>query len=124
MTTLEVHPDPTPSQELIKDANAEVLVQDAGGRSIKLKNPGVAAQYRIVRALGPDASSNSTFMSMVAPLLYVRQIGDEPVFFPTNEEEVYVLVDQLGEKGLAAVMEGVTTHYVVDPEADKANAKK
>ena len=124
MATLEVHTDPTPSEELVKDANAEITIQDAGGRAIRLKNPGVAAQYRIVRALGPEVSQNSTFMSMVAPLLYVRQIGEEPVFFPTGEDEVYALVDQLGERGLTAVMEGVTKHYVVDAEADKTRAKK
>lgn len=120
---MEVTLNPTPSQELVAKAKAEVTVKDARGRAITLKKPGVLAQYRLVEVLG-DTASNDVYMNMVLPLMYVSAIDGDPVFAPNKKSEVEALIQRLDEEGIAAVMSGVGENFSRrDPEADKAALK-
>lgn len=111
---------PTASEQLMASATAEAQVTDARGRVIKLRKPGVLAQFRIVETLGAT-SSNETYMRMVLPLLYVGAIDGDDDISMTKKSEVEALIQRLDEDGLAAVVVGVAKHYgQQDPEADKA----
>jgi hypothetical protein len=113
-----------PSEQVIERANAEVTVTDARGRVIKLKKPGVLAQFRLIEALG-DAAKNEVYTGMVLPLIFVTAIDDDPVYQPSSKREVEALIQQLDEDGIAAVLAGVQEHFgKADPEADKAALKK
>jgi hypothetical protein len=113
-----------PSEAVVQKAIAEFTVTDSTGRVIKLKKPGVLAQFRLVEVLG-ESAKNQVYMGMVLPLIYVTAIDDLPVFQPTSKLEVEALIQQLDEAGCDAVMTGVQKHYgTVDPEADKAALKK
>jgi hypothetical protein len=121
---IKLNVTPSPSEELVAKASANVTVTDARGRVIVLGKPGVLAQYRIVEVLG-DAASNQVYMGMVLPLLFVKSIDGEPVFQPNKKSEVEALIQQLDEDGIAAVMEGVQANYgAPDPEADRTALKK
>jgi hypothetical protein len=112
----------TPSAELLAAAKQEAEVIDARARVIKLRKPGVLAQYRLVETLG-ESASNQVYMGMVLPLIYVASIDGAPVS-ARNKMQIEALIQQLDEDGIKAVMEGVTEHFGnPDPEADKAALK-
>jgi hypothetical protein len=112
-----------PSAQLIAKAIAEAVITDDRGRSIKLKKPGVLAQYRLIEILG-ETAKNQVYMGMVLPLIFVAEIDGEPVFQPSSKREVEALIQRLDEDGIAAVMAGVNAHFgASDPEADKAALK-
>lgn len=113
----------TPSAQVIAQANAEVIVTDASDRTIKLKKPGVLAQYRLIDALG-ESAKNRVYTSMVLPLIFVAEIDGEPVSVPNTKLEIEALIQRLDEAGINAVNKGVAEHFGGgDPEADKAALK-
>lgn len=114
----------SPTQQVIAKANAETIVTDATGRVIKIKKPGVLAQYRLVEIVGAEAAKNDVYMSMVLPLIYVSEIDDKPLPQPRSKAEVDALIQRLDEAGIEAVMKGVQEAFGnADPEADKAVLK-
>lgn len=120
MTTVTLKP----SQEVLAKANEETQVTDSAGRVIKIKKPGVLAQYRLIEALG-DSAQNQTYMAMVLPLIYVTAIDDLAVHQPKTKLQVEALIQQLDEHGIEAVMRQVQEAYgKADPEQDKAELKK
>jgi len=113
-----------PSDQIVQQANAEVTVSDERGRVIKLKKPGVLAQFRLIEALG-ETAKNEVYMGMVLPLIFVTSIDDDPVYQPASKREVEALIQRLDEDGIAAVLQGVQENFgKTDPEADKAAVKK
>lgn len=121
MTKLTVNP--TPTEQVIAKASAEVTVHDARGRAITLKKPGVLAQYRLIEMMG-DSAKNEVYMSVVTPLIFVSAIDGDAVAMPANKREVEALIQRLDEEGVAAVVNGVQEHFgQTDPEKDKAALK-
>lgn len=113
----------TPSEEATAKAQTEFDISDARNRTIKLKKPGVLAQYRLIEILGASAK-NEVYMAMVLPLIYVTSIDGEIVHQPISKREVEALIQQLDEDGIEAVMAGVQASFgKQDPEADKAALK-
>lgn len=113
----------TPSAQAVAKGNSELAVTDSKGRSIKLKKPGVLAQYRLIEALG-ESAKNEVYMGMVLPLIFVSEIDGDPVFLPTSKREIEALIQRLDEEGLEAVMLGVQENFKrADPDADKAALK-
>ena len=120
MANLEVK---KPSDEAVAKAAADFVIQDANGRSITLKKPGVLAQYRLIEALG-DSAKNEVYMAMVLPLIYVVKIDDNDVRSPNTKREVEALIQQLDEVGIEAVVSNVQEKFgKSDPEGDKAALK-
>jgi len=114
----------SPSDELVKKAQEEVLAEDANGRIITLRKPGVLAQFRMVEMLG-ETAANQTYMSMVLPLIYVTAIDGEPVPAPSTKRELEALIQRLDEEGVGAVaVKVMETWGEVEPEAAKETIKK
>lgn len=112
-----------PTTEVIAKANAEVVVTDPNGRSIKLKKPGVLAQFRLVEALG-DTAANPVYMGMVMPLIFVAEIDGDPVLPPNTKREVEALIQRLDTEGVNFVATTVQEKFgQSDPEKDKATLK-
>lgn len=113
----------SPSEMAISKAHQEAVVTDAKGRTIKLKRPGVLAQYRLIEVLG-ETAQNRVYMAMVLPLIFVIEIDGDYVFFPAKKSEVEALIQRLDHEGIEAVMNGVKDNFgESDPEADKAALK-
>lgn len=120
MTKLTIN---TPSEQVVAKAQAEVVVVDATGRSIKLKKPGVLAQYRLIETLG-DTAKNEVYTAMVLPLIFVAEIDGDTVFQPTSKREIEALIQRLDEAGVVAVQAGVSENFgKSNPEADKVALK-
>lgn len=109
-----------PSEQVVAQAVAEVTVPDARGRTLRLRKPGVLAQFRLIEALG-DTAKNEVYVRMVMPLLYLGAIDDDALILMTTKPQIEALIQRLGEEGIAAVIEGVQEHFGArDPQADKA----
>lgn len=112
-----------PSDEAVAQAATSHIVTDAAGHAIKLKKPGVLAQFRLIEALG-DSAKNEVYMAMVLPLIFVCEIDGDTVFPPNRKSEVEALIQRLDESGVTAVVSGVQEHFgASDPAADKAKLK-
>ena len=108
----------TPSQTLTENARTEAVITDAKGRSIKLKQPNVLAQYQLVEVLGAVAG-NSHYMAMATPLTYVAAIDGELIARPKTKREFEALVQQLDNEGLLAVLEGIQANFGSPSAADQ-----
>lgn len=114
----------SPSEQVIKHAQAEVEITDARDRKIVLRKPGVLAQYRFIDMLGQSAS-NQVYVSMVLPLIFVASIDGDAVSQPTRRSELDALIMRLDEEGIVAISKGVESNFgASDPEADKDALKK
>lgn len=124
MTKVTVNHEAKPSEQVVAEAKREVVVKDARGREIGLRKPGVLAQYRLPKVLGPELSENATYMKMVLPLLFVVSLEGQPVAFPQTDREIEALIQRLDEDGIVAVLHGVEANFgAQDPEATKADVK-
>lgn len=113
----------SPSEQLIAKASAEVVLTDPGGRVIKLRRPGVLAQFRLVEALG-DTAQNAVYMGMVMPLIFVAEIDGDTVTPPNTKREVEALIQRLDTEGVNFVAVSVQEQFGrPDPEQDKAALK-
>ena len=100
----------TPAQQVIKASNSEHIVFDGLGRSIKLKKPGVLAQYRLIELLG-DSAKNEVYTGMVLPLIFVCEIDGDHVYQPTSKKELEALIQRLDEDGITAISKGLEEHF-------------
>lgn len=108
-----------PTDQLIAAANESFDVRDARGRTITLKKPGVLAQYRLVEALG-DSASNTTYVNMVLPLLFVSAIDGDALGQLSSKLLVEALIKRLDDSGIETVIKGVQAHFgAQDVEKDK-----
>lgn len=113
----------SPSALAVAKAAAEHIIADSRGRKIKLKKPGVLAQFRLIEALG-DSAKNEVYMGMVLPLIFVVEIDGDAVSMPNTKREVEALIQRLDEDGISAVSVGVHEHFgKSDPEKDKQALK-
>jgi hypothetical protein len=102
--------------------NGDTLVVDVrDGRKLTLTYPGPLAQYKIVRAMGPEEAENTRLCRMYSPLIYLSAINDDPVYLPTSLLQIEALIGRLGHKGLAALSQGVK---IFDAQDEIEEAKK
>ncbi len=123
--TVTLNTTETPTAQAIRQAIKEHIVTDSEGRSIKLRRPGVLAQYRLIEILEHRAK-NETYMNLVMPLLFVCEIDGDPVFQPTGMIEIEALIQRLDDHGIATVIAGMMEMNGAKntPEADKEALKK
>lgn len=124
MADISIDTDPTPSEQLVKEAKREATVTDARGRKIRLVRPGPLAQFNLVKLVGGAAASNQVYMGMILPLIFVQGIDEVLVSMPQTERELEALIERLGEDGITAVMEGVTKSFDAADQAKTQDAVK
>lgn len=101
---LKVTINETPAEQIIAKANETKIINDSRGRSIKIKNPGILAQYRLVKIIGAESAKNEVYVNMLVPLLWVTEIDGEAVGTPLSEREIEALIQRLGEEGISAII--------------------
>jgi hypothetical protein len=108
----------TPSQQLIKKADASVTIDTPNGLQVTLRKPGVLSQFRLVKMLG-EAAKNQVYVGMVLPITYITGIDGKPVNYPNNEREIEALITRLDEDGVTAVMKAVDEHFGAQSKPDE-----
>lgn len=118
MAKVTVHTE-TPSEKIVKSANQLVHVTDAKGRKLGLRRLDFLEEFRIIEALGSDLSSNTTYMGMLNPLLYLAEIDGDPLGIPRNKLQAEALIQRAGREGFIAVIEGITKHFAAESLDEK-----
>lgn len=98
-------------------------VNDSRGRKIGLRRPAFLEEFRILEAVGPELSANTTYMSMLNPLLFVAEIDGAPSEIPRTKRAVEALIQWAGQDGFLAVIKGIEEHFSQDTEKAKQKIK-
>jgi hypothetical protein len=117
----EVAAPASPSETMIQDALKAAVLTDERGRKISVRKPDPLAQFRLIKAVGPEYAANDTYMRMINPLIWIADIDDVPVLPPASDREVEALIVRLGDDGLATVMAWYVVN-VIQPTVDAINA--
>ena len=105
------------------DAPNPITVTDKRGRVYTLKRPNVLAHLDLIEILG-EAAQNQTYMAMVMPVLFIREIDGEPVTI-SSKREFRALIQQLDDDGLVTVATGMREHFMpASAEEAAGQAKK
>ena len=102
MAKVTVHP--TPSDEVVAKACVDDMVVDAKGRSLKIKQPDVLQESRLVRVIGEAAMNTAYMTGYVLPAAMVVEIDGDAIPFPSSVREVEAQIVRLGRDGMAAVL--------------------
>lgn len=113
----------TPSQQIIKAAAKEVVVDDALGRKITLRKPNPLGNLDFAKAAG-GSEINMLYLAEVAHLKFVSAIDGDPVLTPSTEAQLRALYQRLGEEGNEAAQRGVAASFIqtAAPEAELKNS--
>lgn len=101
---------------------ADLVLTDSKGRKLKIKEPGILAESRLVRTMGEAASNTSYMYGYVIPAVQVVEINGDPVGFPLSIREVEALIIRLGREGLECVL-GYQTEQMEKLKALKNSAE-
>lgn len=112
----------TPSQTVVKAANAVVHGQDALGRTLGVKRLSPLGRLNLFKALG-DLSSNDRYLGVVALAACCVEIDGEPVKFPHSVLTAEALVDRLGDEGASCIAELMQKHFSVTEAGDDGVAE-
>jgi hypothetical protein len=93
----------SPTEQVTKAANAIEHYTDARGRRIGVVKPSALARYRILKMLGSENAGNQHVLGYAMLAACVRELDGQQVMAPNSEREIEVLIDRLGDEGLAAV---------------------
>ncbi|MGH8259847.1 MAG: hypothetical protein ACRES6_08965 [Steroidobacteraceae bacterium] len=104
MTQVTVHADAAETRVVVPATNTDIVISDALGRRLTIREPDVLQESRLVRALGDAAMNTAWMMSFAMPAAMVTQIDAETVPFPMSERQIEAAVQRLGRPGLMAVM--------------------
>lgn len=116
MAQVTIHdaPPETPTQAVVRAAKELVYITDARGRTIGLRRLPFLEEFRIIEAVGPQLSANTTYMGMLNPLLHVAEIDGQPVEIPRSKLQIDALIQRVDRDGFVAVVEGIVTHFGAD----------
>ncbi len=79
------------------------MVTDALGRKLTLRRIGALEKLRLYKAVGPQLGQNEPYLAMALLAISVATIDDVPLPAPANEGQIEMIVQKLGDQGLAAV---------------------
>lgn len=96
---------------------ADNLVTDSKGRVLKVVEPDVLAESRLMRMVGPEAALNPAYMRLyVIPAVSVVEIDGEEMGFPLTQREVDAAISRLGHHGIDAVVAHIASKRATDEE--------
>jgi len=86
-------------------AKADNHVKDKKGRMLKVVEPDILAESRLMRMVGPEAALNPAYMRLyVMPAVSVIEIDGVEMDFPMTQREVDAAIERLGHEGINAVV--------------------
>jgi hypothetical protein len=114
MATLKVNKSaPTPSEEVVGDANRIVRVTDARGRSIGIRKLNMSVRRRVLKALSDEMARKQQYLGLVMLAACVADIDGDDIYLPSTEAQFDALIDRLEDDGFEAVGLGISEHFGV-----------
>ena len=98
------------------------IVTDSKGRVLKVAEPDVLAESRLMRLVGAEAALNPAYMRLyVIPAVSVVEIDGEEMPFPMNQREVDAAISRLGHHGIDAVLKRTAEKNKAEEDAAVKN---
>ena len=113
MTKINMHE--TPSEAMVRAANAEEYVTDSRNRSIGVRKLKVLERINMLKLIGNGNGDNLLYVSSVSPAFLVTSIDGDPVSKPTTQLQLDGLLQRLDEEGLEAVTQWMASQVEVKP---------
>ncbi|NTG73302.1 hypothetical protein G6M02_08165 [Agrobacterium rhizogenes] len=110
---------PTPSEEVVQDANRIVHVTDARGRQIGIRKMHMSVRRRVLKALPDEMSRKMQYLGLCMLAACVVEIDGDPVSLPATELQFDALIDRLDDEGFEAVGNGMREHFGVGQNMDE-----
>jgi hypothetical protein len=104
-------PSPTPTQQVVQDANRVELCKDDLGRTLGVKRMNASTRLRVLKAMSAESADKGQvlFMSIIA--CSCVSIDGVPVAFPQTELGIDALIGRLEQEGLDAIGLCIATHF-------------
>ena len=119
MAKLRVHEGTTPSQEVIKAANATNVVTDARGRKIEVRKLKTLDRMRLFELVGAENSMNDRYLGYATLAFSVVGINGDALPRPDSKLALEALVQQLDDDGFEAVAKSFVDSIASAPSADE-----
>jgi hypothetical protein len=100
----------TPTQMIVGAAQQEWDVQDALGRSIRIRKLTALDTLRLFKAAGPSLAQNEPWLSVASLAMSVVEVDSVPVPPPLSESQIEAMVARLGDEGLSAISNFLEAH--------------
>ncbi len=111
-----------PQSRIVAAAETATTITDALGRKLVLRRIGALEKLRLFKAVGPQLGQNEPYLAMALLACAVAAIDDLPLPAPANEGQIEMIVQKLGDEGLAAVA-GAFQAAQADKRANQDSAK-
>lgn len=113
----------TPSQQIIRSAQATKPVIDALGRHLLVRQPGIVQRMRVFKVIGAEASKNEIYLGHAMLAVSVLSIDGVPVDPVLTLDELEELLELVGDEGIEAAA-GALGDETETTEEEKAAAAK
>lgn len=104
----------TPTQRVVRDANAIVRVTDATGRVIGVRRMTMSVRRRVLKCISPDSAAKDRYLGLVMLAACVTEIDGAPVDALAgggSELKFDGLIDRLDDDGFEAVGKAIQDNY-------------
>lgn len=82
-------------------------ITDALGRRLRLRRIGALEKLRLLKAVGPKLAENEAYLGIALLAYAAAAIDSVPLPAPASETQIEMIVERLGEAGLAAIAEAL-----------------
>jgi hypothetical protein len=106
----------TPSKIIVQEAVRALTTVDTKGRRLSLRRLTALDTLRLFKAAGPVLAQNEPWLAMAGLAFSVMEIDGVPVPAPATEAQIEMLVDRLGDDGLAAIADVMKDAYPAPEE--------
>ena len=97
------------SNQLVNASHVVKEARDSLNRSIKFKRITALDRLRILKIAGPDLSQNDAWLNLAALAYSVIEIDGIPRAVPTAERQIESTIAELGDTGLKALIEQISS---------------
>jgi hypothetical protein len=111
---------PSPTQQVIADANRIEYVVDDLGRNLGFTRWNAKLRRRVIKVISAEQGAKNEYVFMAMVVCSCVSIDGTPVPFPVSELQVDALVDRLEQEGINALGLGQVEKF---PPAEKDDVK-
>jgi hypothetical protein len=115
---LTVKTAPSPSEQIIQDANRIVHVKDGKGRQLGIRKLDMSRRRRVLKVLSDEMSRKQQYLGLVMVAACVVEIDGEEISLPVTELQFDALIDRLDDAGFEAVGEAIQEHFGIGQSGD------